>query len=179
MTKPLYKTFYIPGYPGRDSTTGHQLKELDPSLTVLEYDPHSKFCLRVMHDQIMEATVDGQHPIIGASSLGGWFAESIARIIPVDLVLWNPSLQPDMSKYRIPAFVPHTEVDAGTPRTVFLGMKDTVVDPQIAIGLYKDRAKILCLDDTGHRMTDLGIMMMHGEMEDKHWFNMPDKTKKE
>ena len=113
------------------------------------------------------------HPIIVASSLGGWFAERLQRHVPCDLILWNPSLHPDLTKYGMTVKYDAIEaVDRSTPRTVFLGELDDVVNMDYAYyaySIYKNKARINILKE-GHRMSEAGLIAVSNAIEDHKCF---------
>lgn len=158
----IFKVYYIPGYPGKNSSTAKQLSKF-VDVTNLEYDPKDPGgSLQKMLDIIMASDT---HPIIAASSLGGWYAEQIANKLPVDLVLWNPSLKPSIVPYP-----PVNVVNHKTPRTVYLGERDTIVPPINAASKYMGLCKVVVLEDTEHRMTKDGLELMAKSIKDHQCF---------
>ena len=134
----------------------------------LNYDPLSPYySLLQLEDKITESDA---HPIIVASSLGGWFAERISKRIPCDLILWNPSLHPNLLKYGMNVQYDAIEsVDIITPRTVFLGELDDVVNMDYAYSVYKNKARINILQE-GHRMSKEGLIMVTTAIKDHQCF---------
>lgn len=165
----LYQVYYIPGFPGMKSDTAKKLDEIQhkygSNVIELNYNPalpwHS---LLEMEDTILESEA---HPIIVASSLGGWFAERLQLRIPCDLILWNPSLRPDLTKYGMAAN--YDAIDRSTPRTVFLGELDDVVNMDYAHNIYKNKARINILKE-GHRMSEAGLIAVSNAIEDHKCF---------
>jgi len=168
MTK-IFQIYYIPGFPGKNSSTAEKLSEFNSDLTVLEYDPNEdpEMTLARMSECILHSD---SHPIIAASSLGGWFAENIAKRIPCDLVLWNPSLTPDLHKYGVSRYyIPIDQITPNTPRTIFLGTMDSIVRMEYANNLYSDITEVQILE-VEHRMTEKGLLMMQKSIKDHQCF---------
>lgn len=139
------KVFYIPGLKmvPEPSATFYKLKSYFTSkVDLMEYDVRDpEGSLSKMLSQ-----VDGYHKsdidvIIVASSLGGWFANCIARLRTVGVVLYNPSMYPErsLSKYGI-----EKEVLAKYKEMQFLNLADS---------LYR---VVLCEDDEviSHKMAE-------------------------
>lgn len=154
-----FQTYYIPGYPGSNSNTAKSLAVSNPSIVILEYDPeHPDAGIDSMLEKIN--SIDA-HPIIIASSLGGWYAEQLAKRVPCDLILWNPSLQPQLNKYGIKTqYDPVISVTNSCPRTIFLGAEDDVVNPEIAASIYEGEARVEMLHCIAHRMTEAGLQLI-------------------
>ena len=168
----LYQVYYIPGFPGTKSDTAKKLNEIQhkygSNVIELNYNPDLPWhSLLQMEDQVVESEA---HPIIVASSLGGWFAERLQRRVPCDLILWNPSLHPDLTKYGMPVKYDAIEsVDRSTPRTVFLGELDDVVNMDYAHNIYKNKARINILKE-GHCMSEAGLIAASNAIEDHRCF---------
>ena len=168
----LYQVYYIPGFPGTKSDTAKKLDEIQhkhgSNVIELNYNPSMPWhSLLEMEDLILESEA---HPIIVASSLGGWFAERLMRRIPGDLILWNPSLHPDLTKYGMSVnYDPIESVDRSTPRTVFLGELDDVVNMDYAHNIYKNKARINILKE-GHCMSEAGLIAASNAIEDHRCF---------
>ena len=168
----LYQVYYIPGFPGMKSDTAKRLNEIQhkygSNVIELDYNPDLPwYSLLQMEDQVVESEA---HPIIVASSLGGWFAERLQRRVPCDLILWNPSLHPDLTKYGMTVKYDAIEsVDRSTPRTVFLGELDDVVNMDYAHNIYKKKARINILKE-GHRMSEAGLIAVSDAIEDHKCF---------
>jgi predicted esterase YcpF (UPF0227 family) len=154
--------FYIPGLgSGAESSTLKKYqKHID--ISILKYnalDPIES--LTTMADYLMDKCPSSDHINIFASSLGGWYAEKLAGLIPCSLFLYNPSTNPANSllKYgidpTITAEYDKLEELAPTNRTVCVCTDDTTVHPELALNLYKDYN--LIISSGGHRMTDTNI----------------------
>lgn len=108
-----------------------------------------------------------EHPILIASSLGGWYAEQIARRFPVDLILYNPSLNPrdSLEKYGVDSRVraQYHAIDqtnmAQCMRFAVVSTDDDVVAPDNALNIYSGRATVHQTTG-GHRMTEQNCDMV-------------------
>jgi len=159
------KTFYIHGYGSSPkSQTFLDMQAAIPDIECLTYDSNSPISsIFLFVGQVLK--VDEPIHII-ASSLGGWYAEQIASIIPVSLTLYNPSLNPreSLKKYGLPESVTNLYRDVlinpNVDRTVVLSKDDTVVSPDNAMVKYADIANMV-ITEGGHRMTptNLGIIV--------------------
>jgi predicted esterase YcpF (UPF0227 family) len=113
----------------------------------------------------LEACVEqlrDQSPIIMGTSLGGFFANVLARKLDLPAVLVNPVRHPSKSLHKygegpeVLAGYQHLEAyEESLPhhpfRFVVLGAKDDVVDPHTNGALLTDNAQIVWLD-MGHRL---------------------------
>lgn len=164
----IFQLYYIPGYPGVPSDTASKLKHANPDLIELNYDPALPNASLL--DMFKVISTSDAHPVIIASSLGGWYAENLACWIPCDLILWNPSLQPNVKKYGINAvYSPMVSVTPRSPRSVFLGTLDDVVPMDCAKSIYENIANINILEE-GHRMTDFGISAIQTKIGEHQCF---------
>lgn len=154
--------FYIPGFgSGADSSTLKQYQE-HIDISALTYDSNDPIgSLASMAYYLMDKCSSDDHINIFASSLGGWYAEKLAGIIPCSLFLYNPSTDPanSLMKYGIGPTITiqyeKLEELAPTNRTVCVCADDTTVHPDLALNLYKDYNPIV--SSGGHRMTDANI----------------------
>jgi predicted esterase YcpF (UPF0227 family) len=156
--------YYIHGFgSNKKSSTGAMIKEKlgrEIEFIALEYDSNNpKESVARMVEQI---NANGQYPMIVASSLGGWYAEQIANIIPSSLYLCNPSLLPatSLKKYGVTDEVLEQYkkccikgINLTTPRVIVLNTDDNVVPCQFAAKIYNGLGKIV-YSTGGHRMTE-------------------------
>lgn len=150
-----FKFYYIQGFPGHGSSTAESLKDLIGAES-FSYDARTPE--ENIDRFVKEITSSDAHPIIIASSLGGWYAEQVAMRVPCDLILWNPSLSPDLTKYGIETkYAPVVEINRTIPRKVYQGKDDKIVDPMIAQRVY---SKTEVLEGVEHRMTSAGLDMI-------------------
>ena len=157
---------YIHGYNGSNTgKTSLLLKQIWPDIELLTYDQDSP--RESLHEllEIIDLCDDDEEVIIIASSLGGFYAEEIAKRRIVDLVLLNPSLQPHISlaKYGVKEKVlsEYEELSSLKPlnkttrRYVIVSEDDTVVRPEIALETYSLLGSGHVIKTVGgHRMTE-------------------------
>lgn len=168
--------YYIHGFgSSADSTTARALKEHFPDLKTPTYDSNTP-ALSVfgMMREIIKTSA-GDDVIIIASSLGGWYANEIAKHIVCDLVLYNPSTRPwetltrygvkkdVLDEYRRSAkaemeFIPHVR------RHIVLSTDDEIIPCEIAAEHFKAKAAITYTDG-GHRSTDKNINIIAEKVE--------------
>lgn len=156
----MQPTYYIHGFNSSvNSSTFRMLSEKIEGIIPLTYDHDDPMgSVMSMVDQVASQP---DHPIIIASSLGGWYAEQIARYVPTDLVLYNPSLNPcdSLEKYGVDSEVrsQYKSINADTMahclRTVVLSVDDDVVPYDNALNIYYGRCSIHETSG-GHRMTE-------------------------
>jgi predicted esterase YcpF (UPF0227 family) len=101
-------------------------------------------------------------PVIVGTSLGGFFANYLARVCNARAVIVNPSLTPSKSlqKYgeTVETLAGYQRLEALElvqtnlpPRVVVIGMKDDVVDPRTNGLLLKNQTQTVLLE-MGHRI---------------------------
>jgi predicted esterase YcpF (UPF0227 family) len=95
---------YIHGFNSSGyGSTATELKKYFPDLVTPTYDALKPCETIKMLLELDDSASDDEDIVLIASSLGGWFAEKIASLRSVDLVLFNPSLEPHTSlkKYNV------------------------------------------------------------------------------
>lgn len=170
-------TYYIHGFGSSVNSSTYQLlaKKIE-GIIPLTYD-HNDPILSI-YKMVIQICVNSDHPIIISSSLGGWFSEQVANRVPVDLILYNPSLNPKISlaKYGLDdsilneyAEINSETVSKTTNRSVVLSMDDETVDPANALNIYSGNSYIITTNG-GHRMTDQNldtVVELHSYMSNK------------
>lgn len=116
------------------------------------YHPSLDYTDGTLFERLLEESKQNKPDVIIGTSMGGYFADALGSLIGVDIVVFNPAFH---SRTYEPSGVSH-----GTEsyhRTVVLGMKDEVVDPEVTLEEHMTE------DDTvtfamwmGHR-TDLDV----------------------
>jgi len=92
-------------------------------------------------EYIMKGHSDYSITFVGLS-LGGFWAKHLANFYKERAVLVNPSIS---------YYGEFEEDDVDTPLIILLGLNDEVVNPQITIDRYQNRAKLV-ITDGDHRM---------------------------
>jgi predicted esterase YcpF (UPF0227 family) len=109
--------------------------------------------------------VSGTHPIIIGSSLGGWYAEMLTRYVVADFILYNPSMNPEvtLARHGLPQEVLFKYKEISSPykflpcsRNVLLSRDDEIIDPMIAAIKYEHIANVM-FTSGGHRMTEMNM----------------------
>lgn len=155
-----YQTlYYIPGYnSGESSETFQNLKKDFPDIKILLYDFNDP--TKSVNDMVQKIIDSETFPVIVASSFGGWFAERIAKIIPADLILYNPCLDP-MNVLKQFGVLEHIlnkydridSISSGyNNRSIVVCRDDDIVNPKNAIELYEDTTHFVTTLG-GHKMT--------------------------
>lgn len=140
------------GSNGNDSTTVNAIKDYFNGVEHVfapSYDSdasHDKIA-RDLTTQVSEHIIKGEELHFVGVSMGGYWARYLANLFAADnLIMINPSLQ----LYAGDAVC--NEDWADLPITVYIGLRDQVVDPNYARALYKDRADVVTFADGDHRM---------------------------
>ena len=135
---------------GLESTTCKSIKEYFSGENVIcpTYDSsksHSEIAnyLESFVENVLSSS--NEELIFIGCSMGGYWARYLANKFTADkLIMLNPSLE--LYEEGIKKDSP------SLPIAVFLGMKDEVVDPQIALEIYKNRAYIVSYPNGDHRL---------------------------
>lgn len=138
------------GGNGIDSTTCQKVREYlnDEVVVCPSYDSaatHSEIAFD-LENFVNTVYVDKSEELIFVGcSMGGYWARYLAnRFNASKLIMLNPSLNLYEEGVR--------EDLVGLPITVFVGLKDEVVDPQYAIDLYWNRGHVMVLPEGDHRL---------------------------
>jgi len=140
------------GGNGEESTTCKLVKEYFSDETVYcpsyDYEANHDVISKQLNDFVSEKIRGNNDEVIFIGcSMGGYWARYLANKHGADkLFMLNPSLQ--LYEESI------TKDDAGLPITVFLGLKDEVVNPDFAYNLYKDRAHVVVIENGDHRLVE-------------------------
>lgn len=87
----------------------------------------------------------GEEVIFVGCSMGGYWARYLAnKHNACKLMMINPSLELYEEGIK--------EDNPSLPILVFLGMKDEVVNPQVALNIYENRACVIKIQNGDHRM---------------------------
>ena len=153
---------YIHGFGSSGmSDTAKMLREVYPSLTAPTYDASRPSESLDSLIRLIDS-IDDEDIIIVASSLGGWYAEEIAKRRVVDLVLFNPAITPSttLAKLGVPPKVLDDydristlkEPSNSARRYVVLSTDDILIDYTLSKAKYEGRASVEYVTG-GHRMT--------------------------
>lgn len=164
-----FMIIYLHGYGSSGSgRTATMLKKKLTNIVTPTYDYNDpRASLKVLL-KIVDSVDDSENVIVVGSSLGGWYAEKIASVRNVDLVLYNPSTKPSVSlkKYGTSdnvlkdyADLTVDSVRSGVNRYVIISKDDNVVDPSLTIEKYKGRSAIVHTSG-GHTMTDSNLELI-------------------
>jgi hypothetical protein len=98
------------------------------------FDPYINYKESNIYESLKTKIIAFKPSIIIGSSMGGYFANEIAKELDIKAVLFNPALhsrnfEPDMTNHFIGKYNPNMHL--------VLGKKDTIIDPMITIDLIK------------------------------------------
>jgi len=154
---------YIHGYGSTGATdTAKNLRSIlanEVELISPTYDGSEPLAAAQQLEALVRETAGGTLLIVG-TSLGGFFANYLARVCNVPAILVNPSLRPSASLHKYgespSALAGYTQLESAEAlqttfpkRLVVVGTRDTVVDPRTN-GLTLREATVLL--DMGHRI---------------------------
>jgi uncharacterized protein len=158
---------YIPGYGGSNtSNTFMHLKTqlIQHDVYCLKYDNTNPVLAQQQLDaQIKQHIANNTDVVFVGSSLGGYWANAMAKNYKFPCFLINPSLYPmdSLGKYGVAQdylhqYLPSTKLLVS--RTIILGIKDDVVDHTKTIAFFENKCRIVLLDQ-GHRLTDFTVVL--------------------
>lgn len=137
--------------------------------------------LQQIIDEIMKEQDD--HLVLCGISFGGYIARYLANSMEnrnIELVLLNPLIDPSNILVR-DTYTDYTNNETvtitddakelirdlyipisndGIPTTVVVAKDDNIIDPSIAIDEYENRARMIILDEGGHRLSNPEYIMM-------------------
>ena len=162
MEFPVVNVFYIHGFRSSpDSDTARRLRARFPELRALTYDYRDP---AASIETLVNEIGHGEAIVVG-SSLGGWYAEKVAERLLVDLVLFNPALNPaqTLARYDVEPEVLERYADlaladdvSARRRVVILSTDDDIIPSTGAEDRYRGHAEVV-LTLGGHRMTDAHV----------------------
>lgn len=167
MSDSNIQVFYIHGFGSSvESNTLELLRESFPDAIGLTYDhKEPKLSIDSMVDDI-KSSCRGRDVYVVGSSLGAWFAEQLTDRIVADVVLYNPSISPEisLSKYNVEQSVLYKyKLLARQPqiknRTVIVSTDDNIINSSNTISKYKDISNVV-LTKGGHRMTSSNMKLI-------------------
>ena len=110
---------------------------------------------------IEKLNVYNEDIVIVGSSLGGWFANRIAKTLKCSLVLFNPILNPQealstMGSYSAASYVVFgdTRKLANVPTSLLVSIDDEVIDFRKTVELYAPTDASIKYTTGGHLPTD-------------------------
>lgn len=138
---------------GADSTTCRAVREYFDDIvycptynTSSSHDEISSQLIKFVSGKIINTN---EEVVFIGSSMGGYWARYLANqyrnYCYIKLFMLNPSLELYDEGVE--------EDDPSLPITVFIGLEDDVVDPQVALRLYENRAYIKTFEKSGHRLS--------------------------
>jgi predicted esterase YcpF (UPF0227 family) len=156
---------YLHGYgsTGDTDTAVNLRRALADDFTVLSpsYDGSDPVAAALQLEALM-VTHASAAPVLIGTSLGGFFANYLARVCNVRAVLINPALAPSSSLHKhgenAATLAGYQQLEAAEKvqvhrpaRVVVIGLRDDVVDPRTNGLLLKDDVQTVMLD-MGHRV---------------------------
>ena len=161
------QVFYLHGFGSTaESDTVKKLRKDFPDAIGLDYD-HNDPRLSIL-SLIVQINSSDKYPIIVGSSLGGWYAEQLTNHIVADFVLYNPSMEPEVTLARhglspdVLAKYERMRIRRGishNSRSVLLAIDDEIIDYRVAFDKYRNNSRVM-LTDGGHRMTETNMQLI-------------------
>lgn len=162
-----FAIYYIHGFGSSiHSETYQKLKKIYPDTVSLSYEyetPGSS-----LHRLVNVINSDKKYPIIVGSSLGGWYAEQLTYRVVGDFILYNPSIEPEVSLMKYGAtqdvLFKYKTISMSNPfnpvsRTIVLSTDDEILESKKTINKYESHARLIYTDG-GHRMTDKNMTLI-------------------
>jgi hypothetical protein len=117
-----------------------------------------------LFDEVLEEVKNRKIDLLVGSSMGGWFAYCLSTLTGIPAVLFNPAVQGR-------SFEPGVRMGSKSAnRTIVLGKKDIVIDPDKTIEWFKDNgvgSNKTYWENIGHR-TPLNIFKKYIRMNENH-----------
>lgn len=138
----MKKILYLHGLESRQG--GPKVDFL--SLKGAVHAPHMKYKTKNWTvDKLIDLVEESKPDVIIGSSMGGYFADVLGSYTGIEVLLFNPALHSRSIDYN---FAYGKE---GYHRTIILGEKDTVVDPNRTKEIVGDTATILEVEHLEHQ----------------------------
>lgn len=157
---------YIHGKGGSgNGATAVSLREYIPDLIAPSYDYRTPEASLTQLINVVDSVPNNEDLIIIASSLGGWYAEEIAKCRVVDLILFNPVIDPRPTLSRVTEeaiedlICAYEEIGRrkksrlNIRRYVYLSVDDPLIPYAPSCLKYSKMGAALRFTDGGHRMT--------------------------
>jgi len=148
------KYYYIHGFNATGKTSAALLTEtLKEPVEVLSWDFNKKFDDN-FNSMVKVLEKKQEDFILIGSSMGGFYANALANKLLVPCALFNPVIN---TKSVLNSFKIKSEIldsyevkitDKILPRLVVVGLKDEILDPNIAINKWQGKCNLKITDDT-------------------------------
>ena len=161
--------YYIHGFGSDNSSrTGQFLKSIfGNKVSLLQYDS-TKSCDEILNQLKEQLNSNDSERVFIGTSLGGYFSIRLAKETETynKLLLINPSTNPRKE------LKPFSDIYKTFPETfefpecaisIIIGQLDNVVDWQETYKKFKNRSYIELIDNVGHSLKDLNVILKHME----------------
>jgi len=152
----MKKILYLHGLESQQGGKKEAFLSLNNFVWAPEVDYYKKDALWNLIQKVEKFKPD----LIIGSSMGGYFAENIAKMTNIEVLLLNPAHSWDVQEGY---YIRVRSRKIGYKRTIVLGLQDDIVDPLITKKMFNGRANIIELEGIGHRIPFLNFVDIYNK----------------